>query len=310
MQPKALLIGLLSGFATALLFAGLVVQSPSATALALAAPIPVLLASLGWGSASGFVASASAFMAIAGFTGSIPAGLMALASVALPSAIIGHIAGLARPSADGTAPNGVLDWFPIHRILCSIAVLATATCLFLGWLVGYDPNEVAPQVAEALIRQSEGALDPAQSEQVTELVKLVVRVLPYAQAAALTFTLTVCLYVSAAIVRASGLLARPKDDIPASTALPKATLAVFAVALAACFAGGLVGTIAAVVVGAFGSAFTLVGLASLHRRTRGRAGRGLILFSTYAAIVLLSFPLFVFTVIGLFETAKSPAIRV
>ena len=64
---------------------------------------------------------------------------------------------------------------------------------------------------------------------------------------------------------------------------------------------------AAVVCGAFGMAFTLVGLAAMHRRTRAMSGRGLILFSAYAAIFLLSIPLFAFLIIGLVDVAKAGA---
>ena len=73
------------------------------------------------------------------------------------------------------------------------------------------------------------------------------------------------------------------------------------------FLPGTVRLVGAVVVGAFGVAFSLAGLASLHRRTRGRPGRGLILFASYAAIFLLSFPLAVFTAIGLAETWRPPS---
>ena len=45
----------------------------------------------------------------------------------------------------------------------------------------------------------------------------------------------------------------------------------------------------------------------MHRRTRAMSGRGLILFSAYAAIFLLSIPLFAFLIIGLVDVAKAGA---
>ena len=303
MRPDALLTGLAAGAATALLFAGLVVQSPGAEGLALAAPIPVLLASLGWGSKSGFLAAITAFVAVSAFVGSMLGGLTILLSVGLPAAIIGHVAGLARPVGDPQAPT--LDWFPVRRILFAIAALIAAACIGLGWLSGYDPAEVGTVMTQAL--QTQSAETGVSPEQIEEFTRFAVTASPFVMPAFLVVTMVVCLYLSAAIVRLSGRLPRPKDDLPATATLPRVALPVFALGLAACFAPGAVGLVGAVVTGAFASAFTLVGLAAIHRRTRGRAARGLLLFTAYAAILLLSFPLLAFMVLGLFETAKPPA---
>jgi hypothetical protein len=304
MKPSALLIGLLAGLASALLFAGLVTQSSGAVGLALVAPVPIMLASLGWGSASGFVAALAAFGAVAAAAGTLNAGFSVLIPVALPAAILGHIAGLARP-IEGPHGQPQLDWFPVRRILLSATLLAAAACIALGALIGFDRDELAPLVAEALTQQ--GASGDLQSAQVQEIAHFVVGAIPFVQPAFLLLTLVICLYVSAAIARTSGRLQRPRDDIPATATLPRNALTLFAVALAASFLGGTAGTVAAVLVGALALAFTFVGLAALHRRTRGRPSRVLILFTTYAAIALLSFPLLAFLVLGLFETAKPPA---
>ncbi|ALN73656.1 hypothetical protein M673_13085 [Aureimonas sp. AU20] len=307
MNPRALLIGLLAGLASALLFAGLVTHALSAVGLAFVAPVPILIASLGWGSTAGFVAALSAFGAVAGALGSVYAGLSILLSVGLPAAILGHIAGLAQPIE---APAGWKDkgpallWFPLSRILFATCLLAALGCLAMGWLIGYDPSDLAPAVAQALSSEAASSVPP---EQLAELARFVVNVIPYAQPAFLVLTLVVCLFVSAAIVRASGRLPRPKDDIPASAGLPRMALFAFAFALALCFTGGSAALVGAVFTGALGCAFTLVGLAVMHRRSRGRAARGLLLFTAYAAIVLLSIPLLAFLALGLFETAKSPA---
>ena len=303
MKPDALLTGLAAGAATALLFAGLVVQSPGAVGLALAAPIPVLLASLGWGSKSGFLAAFAAFVAVSAFVGSMLGGLTILLSVGLPAAIVGHVAGLARPIGDPQAPT--LDWFPVRRILFAIAALIAAACIGLGWLSGYDPAEVGTVMTQAL--QTQSAETGVSPEQIEEFTRFAVTASPFVMPAFLVVTMVVCLYLSAAIVRLSGRLPRPRDDIPSSVGLPRAALAIFALALALCFVGGTIGIVAAVVVGAFAVAFTFVGLAAMHRRTRGRAGRGLILFTAYAGILLLSFPIVAFLVLGLFDTARSPA---
>lgn len=317
MKPSAILIGLAAGLASALLFAGLVTQSAGAVALSLLAPVPILLVSLGWGSLAGFLAALSAAAAVALFTGSFGSAIVLLASMALGAAIVGHLAGLARPADEvavpspapgksrSTATGPALAWYPLPRILTAIALVSAFGVLVLGYVLGFDAETIAPVVEEALIAQGGAAMDPQTRAQIGDLARLVVTIVPFAQPAFIVVTLVASLYVSAGITRASGRLQRPRDDVPAQAGLPLQALAIFAVALAGSFLGGSLGAVAAVFAGAFGAAFTLVGLAGFHRRTRGRAGRGLLLFTVYGAVVLLTFPLLAFLVLGVFDTARS-----
>jgi hypothetical protein len=303
MKPSAVLIGLLAGFATALLFAGVVVQSSLAIVLSLAAPLPIFIASLGWGSAVGFVAALAAGVGLGAVTSSPISGALLFASIALPAAVVGHVAGLARPVEAAAGDKPSLDWFPVPRILLAVAAVATLACLFTGWLIGYDPVAIGNELAEALAAQAGG--NEAARAQIQDFARQIVRIIPYLQPAILTLILTVCLYAGAAITRLSGKLARPRDDIPAAAgALPRVALPIFALALAANFAPGVVGIVGAVASGSFGMAFTLAGLAAIHRMTRGSRSRGLILFALYMSIVILTFPLVVATILGLSETAR------
>ena len=316
MTPSALLVGLVAGLTSALLFVGLVFQSPGAVGLSFAAPIPILLASLGWGSPIGFVAAAVSAVIVGLAVWSPQAGVLVLASTTLPGAVIGHLAGLARPSAERgaraaampqTAGDG-LDWYPLSRILMAIAAMAAVACLFFGWLIEYDPETIMPAVIEALRQQGSLDLRLASDEELRRIAGFFVRVIPFLQPAILVLTLVVCFYIAGAIARLSGRLPRPRDDIPSAAGLPKAALPVFAAGLAGSFLGGVPGSAAAVVAGSFATAFTLVGLAVIHRRTRGRRARAFVLFSTYVAILLLSFPAVpLVMVLGLFETARQPA---
>ncbi|RIY03521.1 DUF2232 domain-containing protein [Aureimonas flava] len=299
MNRTALPIGLVAGLAAALLFAGLVTQSPGAVVLALAAPVPVLIASLGWGSRAGFIAAGTSAVAIASFMESILSGAAMLLGSGLPAAVIGHMAGLARPREDGTS----LDWYPLSRLLFALVAIAAATVVVLGALLGYDAAGLEAAVTDALSSQPDSPISDPQ--QVQSFVRLVVAAIPFVQPTLTVLTLAACLYVAAAIVRLSGRLQRPKDDIPATAGLPRIALPLFALALAASFLPGTAGTLGAVVAGAFGTGFTLVGLATMHRRTRERPARGLVLFSAYGAIFLLTFPLLAFLVLGVFDTARN-----
>ncbi|MCW4114148.1 hypothetical protein NPA31_004110 [Aurantimonas sp. MSK8Z-1] len=304
-KPSALLVALVAGVTSALLFAGLVVESATAIGLALVAPMPIVIASLGWGSVAGFAAAALAGLTIAALFGDAASGLSIIATIALPAAVAGHFCGLARPAAAQPAndtPSPRLDWYPLPGILFAVIASVTLGCLFYGWLADFDPAALNDALSDAL-RQQAGMQAELTDAQLQQLSQLVVRLVPFAQPALLVLVHVVNLYVGAAVTRASGRLPRPKDDVPASAGLPWIAIVLLAVAALLCLEGGLVGAVAAAVAGALTAGFTLVGLAAMHRRTRGRAGRGLVLFAAYAAILLLTFPILVFTVIGIMETA-------
>ena len=310
MKFPAILIGLAAGLASALLFAGLILQSPTAVGLSLAAPIPILIASLGWGSRIGFIAALTASVTLAAVTGFAGSGLILFATMALPSAIVGHLAGLARPKENAEpALEGPLafDWYPLERILFAIAGIASLACLFIGWMFGYDAAEIGPELANALGEQMGASVDPAMQVQVQTLARLIVQLVLFIQPALLVITLVAGLHLAGIVTRLSGRLDRPRDDIPAEARLPAFAVSIFALAVAGCFVPGTLSVIASVVAGAFGTAFTLVGLAALHRRTRGAKQRALLLIGAYGAIVLLTFPLLAATALGIFETARASA---
>ncbi|WP_062226228.1 hypothetical protein [Aureimonas frigidaquae] len=307
MQKSAILVSIAAGLASALLFAGLIGQAAGGLLLPLLTPLPIFIASLGWGSVAGFVSVAVAATAVSAATGSLMVSIPLLVAMGIPAAWIGHLAGLSRLRSDIPAPANdarpALDWYPLSRILMAIVGAAIAACVILGWIIGFNPQEFGPVLAEAL--GSQAALGPDSEAQLQELGALVVRLVPFVQPALLVAMLAGLLYLAAALTRASGKLPRPRDDIPSAAGLPRIALPIFAGALAFSFLDGLVGLLGAVVAGAFGMAFTLVGLAAMHRRTRGMAARGLLLFSAYAAILLLSIPLFAFLILGAVDVARS-----
>ncbi|MBO0903067.1 hypothetical protein [Jiella sonneratiae] len=314
MTPSKLLIAAAAGAASALLFLGLVLQSGSAVSLALAAPIPVFIVSLGWGSLAGFIAAIVSAVLVSTLSGIVSGGLLVFVAMTLPAAIAGHMAGLARPAAEGeilpprpgvkVADGGrpALLWFPVERILFAIALMAALACIGLGWYLGYDVEALKPEIVDAL-RQSGNAGQMSDGD-LDAVATLLLSLVPLVQPAVLTLVLSVGLYLAAWITRISDRLPRPKDDLPTALHLPPLALVVFGAALAASFFPGTVEHLALAVCGAFGMAFTFVGLAQFHARTRGRSNRGLLLFATYAAIAILSFPMFLFTIFGVYDTVK------
>ena len=311
MNLSKLLIATAAGAASALLFAGLVLQSGSAVTLALAAPIPIFIASLGWGSVAGALAAIVSAVLVAALSGIVSGGVLLFVSMTLPAAIVGHLAGLARPAADpapsanianGPEASPLLIWYPLERILFAIALMTAVACVGLGWYLGYDVAAMKPEIVDAL--QQSGDAQQLSAVEIDTVATLLLSLIPLVQPAVLALTLNVGLYLAAWITRISNRLPRPKDDIPTALHLPPLALLIFAAGLAASFLSGPAEHVALVVCGAFGMAFTFVGIARLHARTRGRSNRGLLLFASYAAIIFLSFPLFVFTCLGVYDTVK------
>ncbi|MGU3449421.1 DUF2232 domain-containing protein [Methylobacterium sp. 391_Methyba4] len=137
----------------------------------------------------------------------------------------------------------------------------------------------------------------------TEVADALARVVPALAANGLALLLAFYLWASARIVKISGRLPRPWPDIP-STTMPRSTLAVLAAAVAMCFAPGYVGVFGVALVGAFSAAFALQGLAAFHDRSRGRPGRGLMLFGMYLILfVTQGIALVALTLFGLADTA-------
>lgn len=326
-------IGIGAGLVSALLFGVLLKATPLAIFLYLVAPLPILIVGLGWSHKAALVAAVTGSLAlvlvIAPFMG-----LAFAAYIALPAWWLAYLTLLGRETQTG------LEWYPTGRLLGWIA--ATAALAFIAIAVLSSPNHAAFDaqlrgLAQTLVQtrmpaprttgegrqadaspgrtdqpsQEAGAdadaapqagTDPADVTR-AEMADALARVVPAFAANGLALLLTFYLWASARIVKISGRLPRPWPDIP-STAMPRATLAALAAAVAMCFAPGFVGVFGVALVGAFSAAFALQGLAAFHDRSRGRPGRGLMLFGMYLILfVTQGIALVALTLFGLADTA-------
>jgi len=102
-----------------------------------------------------------------------------------------------------------------------------------------------------------------------------------------------------------GMLARPSEDIAASFNLPQYALVLVVVALAGMgLSSPPLSYAFAVIAGALVMAFSVVGLAIMHQRTRGWAGRGLMMMVAYVMIALLFFPVYLFSFAGVIKAVR------
>ena len=110
-------IALAAGFASALMFASITSGALISLLLFYLAPLPLMVAALGWGALSatiGGIAAATVLGAIFG----LPYCVAFVVAAALPAWWLGHLALLGRPLTTGiqTADNAAaLEWYPVGR---------------------------------------------------------------------------------------------------------------------------------------------------------------------------------------------------
>lgn len=294
------LIGSGAGLVAALLFGAVATVSPLALLLSYLAPLPVLIAALGWNHRSGLAAAAVGSLACALFLAPAAGAVFAIA-VALPAWWLAYLALLGR--ADAT---GHLEWYPLGRVLLWIA--ATAALITLIGAIALGPSFGEYRAAlEDLIRAMIGAeITPAlpQQAEVEQFVGLVAGAVPAVAAMTFVYMLTVNLWIAAFTVRLSQRLPRAWPSIP-DTLMPRQTLlitglACVGVAVLPTFAG----LAATAVLGGMAAALSLQGLAAIHVATRGNRARPALLGLLYLSLLLLSvWVLVVLAIVGVVAIA-------
>jgi hypothetical protein len=299
------LIALAAGCASALMFASIISGALISLMLFYLAPLPLMVAALGWGPLSatiGGIAAASGLGAIFG----LPYCVAFVLTVALPAWWLGHLALLGRPVTTGTsAGNGAappvapaMEWYPVGRILLWTAGFAALTTMAALFTLGSDAATITGALRRGLLRII-GVRGPApptgDSEQIVDAL---VTIAPAAAAVVAMMTLTLNLWLAAKITATSGRLHRPWPDLK-SAALPPMTLAALSLALALCFTGGLFAMLGQIASAALLMAYALIGFAVLHTLTLAMKSRALWLSGTYALVLVFGWPIIVMVGLGL-----------
>jgi hypothetical protein len=304
---QIVLIGLGAGAAAALLFASVTSGVMLSVFLFYLAPLPIMIAALGWSHWAGLVAAGAAATMLGGVFGLFFFGTF-LATVGAPAWWLGYLALLGRPVANGGGTQ--MEWYPPGRLVLWAAVLGAA--VVAGALVTFGGDE-------ATIRSGlKGALDhvlrlqtgsppdePLQFPGIQDadrMVDLLVVVLPPAAAVIAAIAQTGNLWLAGQVVKLSGRLKRPWPDL-AAMSFPPLAAALFATAVAGTFVPDLPGLVLSLFAATLTLAFAIVGFAVMHAATRNMRGRGAVLSGTYAIVGLLGWPVLIMTLVGLAETA-------
>ena len=297
-----ILIGLAAGCASALMFASIISGALISMLLFYLAPLPLMVAALGWGPLAatiGGIAAAAGLGAIFG----LPYCIAFAITVALPAWWLGHLGLLGRPHADPAAGNGAapaapqLEWYPVGRILLWIAGFAALTTTAAMLTLGSDAETITNSLRKGLIRIL-GARDPASSGDIERWVAALAIIAPAAATIVAMMTLTLNLWLAGKITATSGRLQRPWPDLK-SAELPPMTLVALCVALAFCFIGGLIAMFAQIATTALMMAYGLTGFAVLHTLTLALKSRVFWLCCIYAIVVAFGWPILVLIALGL-----------
>jgi len=279
-----------AGCAAALLFAVSAQSSLLAMTLAYLAPLPIMIATLGWGLDGGAIAGAISIAVLTVVAEPLSA-LVFAGSVAAPAWVLAafSVTPVARyfkrlkPDSPVHPPVGaIVSLAAMLGMLGGVAVLTTVIVHYGGY------REGARQVTEAITALAGDAFEGAPGNLTArEFAEALVRYCPPAIAASTLIMLCVNLYAAARSTQLSHNLPRPWPDLPASLALPWP----LGVALLACVAGVYALPVPtaqyfSIGVGGLGTALALQGLAVAHALSRGLKMRPLMLVALYACCVL------------------------
>jgi|SRR5262249_55082964 len=285
-MKQIVLVGLGAGAAAAMLFASVVSGSIAAIVLFYLAPLPILIAALGFSHIAGLIAAVTATAVIALLSGVV---FIAVPVIAFGAWWLGYLALLARPAANG---SGALEWYPVGRLVLWAAVIGALV------VAAAVPNFGTDQASlQAALRKTYERILGDQP-----VIDVLVVAVPPAAAVFATITILLNLWLAARIVKISGRLTRPWPDL-AALALPASSSALLALAVAGSFLPDLAGIISGSFAASLLMAFAILGFAVLHAVTRGMTSRPFVLAAVYAAAALIGWPVLAVSILGLADTA-------
>ncbi|MEA2946021.1 MAG: hypothetical protein QOI40_1351 [Alphaproteobacteria bacterium] len=283
---QIVLVGLGAGAAAALLFASVVSGSIAAIFLFYLAPLPILIAALGWSQVAGLIAAALATAVVSLLSGTF---FIAVPVIAFGAWWLGYLTLLARPAANGA--GNTLDWYPVGRLVLWAAVIGTLVVAAAVPNFGTDQETL-----QAGLRKTYERILGDQAR-----IDLLVIAVPPAAAVFSTVTNLLNLWLAARIVKISGRLTRPWPELPALT-LPASAAGLLAAAIAGSFLPDLAGVLSGALAASLTMAFAILGYAVLHAITRGMNTRGVVLAGVYATTLMFTWPLLAASILGLADT--------
>lgn len=308
-------IGISAGVAAALLFASATSGAWLSIPLFYLAPLPIMIAGLGWGHLAALTAAITGAIALGLVFGAMFL-LAFLTSAGVPAWWLSYLGMLARP-VGGNGREPTLEWYPIGRLVMWAAILAALVVIFAIPNFGTDAESFRTGLRDALSTmfraQSGTPLDAPLSmpgvSKIDRLIDFLVNVIPPAAAVLATITNLFNLWLAGHVVRFSGRLSRPWPQLSAMRFPPLLTAAL-ALAIALSFADGIVGIVAGVASASLLMAYGVLGFAVLHEITRGTNSRPFVLGGTYVVVLMVGWLILAVCLLGVFDTLIDVRARV
>ncbi len=301
-NSQSIFVGVLAGFAAGMMVLAAFNAGMLAFFLFFTAPAAIYIASMGWGNPAGITGAFIATGVTAYVAGNDAAVLVAAISFG-PAAYVGHLVNLGQPN-----PAGGVTWFPLSQILLRLMIMLAAAFILIGAVTGFTTEQFAGEFVQMLriISETNPDLPAVSPEILAERSLLYAKILPLIIPAVWLLFHGITAFLSAAITRRSGLLAREAEDVaanlripPEAVLLPAAGVVIYLLFSEPLALAGAV--MLSISLGGYG----LAGLAHMHVATRGNPARSLILWVAYGSIFILTIPIFIFAAIGFFRSIKS-----
>ena len=301
------IIGIGAGVAAALLFASVTSGVWLSIPLFYLAPLPIMIAGLGWSHWAALIASLTGAL-ILGTVFGVVFLFAFLAGAGVPAWWLGYLAMLARPAGANGQHEAALEWYPPGRLVIWAALLAALVVLVAIPNFGMDAESFRAGLRSALsaiLRAETGT--PADAPltlpgKTDRVIEFLVSAIPLAAAVLATITNLFNLWLAARIVKFSGRLTRPWPQF-SSMSFPPLLTAALALAIVLSFVDGLLGIVAGIVSASLLLAYGVLGFAVLHAITQGLQMRTVVLGLAYAAVFLIGWPLLALCLLGLIDTA-------
>jgi hypothetical protein len=301
-------IGISAGAAAALLFASVTSGTLLSVPLFYLAPLPIMIAGLGWSHWAALTAATAGAIALGLVFGTMF--LFAfLTGAGVPAWWLSYLGMLARPVGDN-GKNQTLEWYPTGRLVSWAAILAALVVIIAIPNFGTDAESFRVGLRDALrtlLRVESGTATDAPlnlpgASKIDRLISFLVNVIPPAAAVLATITNLLNLWLAARVVRFSGRLSRPWPQLAAMSFSPLLTAAL-GLAITLSFVDGMLGIVAGIVSASLLIAYGVLGFAVLHAITQNMGSRGFVLGLAYAAVIVLGWPIFALCLLGVVDTA-------
>jgi hypothetical protein len=299
------IIGIGAGAAAALLFASVTSGSLLSIPLFYLAPLPIMIAGLGWSHWAAMTAAIAGALGLGAVFGTVF--LLAFsAGAGLPAWWLGYLAMLARPVAasNGTGQSsGSFEWYPPGRLVAWAAALGILVVIIAIPNFGIDADSFRAGLRDALNTVLRANSTPGKTISNPErLIEFLVNAIPPAAAVLATVTNSLNLWLAARVVKFSGRLARPWPQL-SSMSFPPLMTAALAAAIVLSFLDGMLGIVGGIVAASLLLVYGVLGFAVLHAITQGTSARPFVLSITYAGVILLGWPMLALCLLGLVDTA-------